>query len=194
MLPKVGPNDHGMTPLLLEITAAVITVSRKIAIKLLNGGFIECQSNNHIDRLVLLTSWKGFTTAGKNRLRVGRYGVKSFICIFWNPFGVLHERPLEESPTKIHHVYHHKLNQVADKHRSHNERNTIPARQSSWANDKSNKNSFFSRNAYVFRLSPYSPDIATNDLQLFRSLQHLLTEKLFNVIEEVETCIHHCFA
>ncbi len=37
---------------------------------------------------------------------------------------------------------------------------------------------------------PYSPDMASTDFQLFRSLQYFLADKMFNDIEEVE---HYLF-
>ncbi len=37
---------------------------------------------------------------------------------------------------------------------------------------------------------PYSPDMASTDLHLFRSLQHFLADKICNDIEEVKKCLN----
>ncbi len=36
-------------------------------------------------------------------------GLKAFFCIFWNSFGVLHDRFFEMSPTVTHNTYYYKL-------------------------------------------------------------------------------------
>ncbi len=41
---------------------------------------------------------------------------------------------------------------------------------------------------------PYNSGMTPNDVHLFCSLQHFLTEKLFNDFEEVKACLNHCFA
>ncbi len=42
--------------------------------------------------------------------------------------------------------------------------------------------------------SPYSSNTAANDVRSFRSLQRFLAEKMLNDIEELKTCLNHCFA
>ncbi len=43
------------------------------------------------------------------RPRVSRYGLKTFLCIFWNSCGVLHDRLLEMSLRVSPYVNYHKL-------------------------------------------------------------------------------------
>ncbi len=51
--------------------------------------------------------------------RVSRYSPKSFRCIFWNSFGVLHDGRLQKSVTVNSDVYYLKLTHIAGKYRFH---------------------------------------------------------------------------
>ncbi len=56
---------------------------------------------------------------------VSKCGLKSFLYIFWDFSGVLHEILLERSPTEFFNVYYHLLTKVAGNYRSHNKTATI---------------------------------------------------------------------
>ncbi len=86
------------------------------------------------------------------------------------------------------HVKYHKLTKVANKI-------VAPLRQDIeklWAltftrhcsqvHDKSKKNCSSTLNCYAYCHTPYS----SNDEHLYHSIQHFLTEKLFNDVEEVK--------
>ncbi len=45
--------------------------------------------------------------------RVSRYGLKTFLCIFWGSSGVLHDRVLEMSIMATPYTKYHKLTKVA---------------------------------------------------------------------------------
>ncbi len=45
---------------------------------------------------------------------VSRYGLKTFLCIFWNYLGVLHDRLLEMGLMVTPYVRYHKLTKVAN--------------------------------------------------------------------------------
>ncbi len=47
------------------------------------------------------------------RLRVSMYGLKTFLCIFWNSSGVLHDRVSEMSLLATPYAKYHKLTKVA---------------------------------------------------------------------------------
>ncbi len=47
-----------------------------------------------------------------------RSGLKDLISIFWNLFGVLHDRLFEMSPTVTNNTYYNKRTEVTDKYRS----------------------------------------------------------------------------
>ncbi len=51
------------------------------------------------------------------RLRVSRHGLKTFLCLFWNPSGVLHDRLLKMSLMVTPYV--NELSQIANKYCSH---------------------------------------------------------------------------
>ncbi len=51
--------------------------------------------------------------------RVSRYGLKTFLCIFWNSSGVFHDRPEKMSLMATPHVKYHKLTKVSNKYCSH---------------------------------------------------------------------------
>ncbi len=55
---------------------------------------------------------------------------------------------------------------------------------------KIKENLFF----YIEFLRLVSSGMSPNDVHLFLALQHFLTEKLFNDVEEVKACLNHCFA
>ncbi len=52
------------------------------------------------------------------RLRVSKYNMKPFICIFWNSPGVLLDKRLEKSLTVTSDLSCHKLTNIADNYRS----------------------------------------------------------------------------
>ncbi len=58
---------------------------------------------------------------------------------------------------------------------------------------KSNEICFSTLNVDVLRHPPFSSDMATNDLILFRSLQTFLAEGLLNDAEAVKTCLYEVF-
>ncbi len=53
------------------------------------------------------------------RPRVSKYGMKTFLCIFWNSSSVLHDRLKEMSLVVTPYVDNYKLTQVANKYWSH---------------------------------------------------------------------------
>ncbi len=54
--------------------------------------------------------------------RVSKYGLKTFLCIFWNSSGVLQNELLETSPTVTPYVNYDKLTKVANKYCSNYEK------------------------------------------------------------------------
>ncbi len=63
--------------------------------------------------------------------RVRRYGLKTFLCIFWNSSAVFQDRLLEMSLMATPYVKYHKLTKGANKYCSHydNTENCGPLRQ-----------------------------------------------------------------
>ncbi len=53
------------------------------------------------------------------RPRVSRYGMKTLLCIFWNSFGVLHDRVSEMSLMATPYATYHRLTKVARNYCSH---------------------------------------------------------------------------
>ncbi len=123
------------------------------------------------------------------RPRVSRYGLKTFLCSFWNSSGVLHDRLLETSQIVTLDISNQASTQVANKYCSHYDKtSTNSGRQRS--QDNARKHTTNQRKPVFFTLNWYN--MATKDVHSFRSLQNFLAEKLFNDVEEVKTRLNHC--
>ncbi len=111
-----------------------------------------------------------------HRERVGWYDLKSFLCIFRNSFGVLHDRPLEKGLTATSDAYYNKFTYVSDKYRSHYDKtvtNCGPLLMHDNARKhmtNQTKNCCYTLSFDAHRHPPYSPDMALNAFQLFRPL------------------------
>ncbi len=131
----------------------------------------------------LLVYWKPHDSV--QRPRVSKWSLKTILCIFWNYYGVLHDRLLEMGLMVTHKVNYHKWTPVANKVLFSLRENieiswaSAFARHCSYANDTSKKNWSSTWNCYAYRHSLYSSSIASNDAHLFHSLQHFLAAKLF---------------
>ncbi len=113
---------------------------------------------------------------------------------------MLYYELLQKGQTVTSDVYCRQLTKVAEKYHSFYGRTTkrcspILLHDSARPHTSNQTKKCFSElNFEVFPHPPYSPDMAPTDFHLFRSLQHFLSEKIFNDIEEVKICLSGFFA
>ncbi len=120
------------------------------------------------------------------RPRVSKYGLKTFLCIFWNSSGVLQNELLETSLKVTPYVKYHTLTKVAYKYCSHYNRTSKNCR-SLCLQDNARKHTTNQRRAgllhWIFTL------VATQRVApTFCSLQRFLAEKCWMTSRRWKRC------
>ncbi len=129
------------------------------------------------------------------RPRVSKYGLKTFLFIFWNSSCVPHERLLEVSLSVTLYVNYHKLSQVANKYCSHYDKtskNCGPWRLQDNARKHTTKQCFSALNCYAHHHSPYSSIMAyKNWFFYYYSSMHMHKQRKEDISQSNSAYIIH---
>ncbi len=124
------------------------------------------------------------------------HGKKNLLCVWWNTKGLVYFEVLESGQTVNSDLYSQQLSRVNQALMRQN----IDTRMIKFLHDNARPHVSKITLERIEELDwevlphpPYSPDIAPSDYHLFRSMEHLLREKIFQNLDEINNWVANFF-
>lgn len=129
--------------------------------------------------------------------KVGPFGKKAMLCVWWNCRGLIYFEVLEYGRTVNADLYLQQLDRVDDALRAQG----VEPTNVRYLQDNARAHTAYVTLDKLEELGweclphpPYSPDLALSDYHLFRSMQHHLADKSFKDLNEIEIWVRQYFA
>lgn len=124
------------------------------------------------------------------------HGKKNLLCVWWNTNGLVYFEVLESGQTVNSDLYSQQLTRVGQALRRQNKNATMIKFLHDNARphvSKVTQQKIEELGWEVLPHPPYSPDLAPSDYHLFRSMEHLLRDKMFKNRDEIKNWVSNFF-